>query len=194
MRSARALLPAAAVLLALAGCSAPAAEADPAEPADAEAPAETSAPSASAAGPASHWPSGAVAKRTGDIASLSLDGTTVATFSVEEISVDPSCTRADQAPSVNGHFIQLDLRVKTTAALEGTLDITAPAWSYVGDDGTVIGDVVGASATCLGLSKAMPTTVAAGETRNGAIVLDVPDAAGALILDLGGEQSWGYRF
>lgn len=176
--AAAALLP-----LLLAGCGGtPAASpsAPSVEPAT-QAPAKTDA----AAGPKSSR--GNLIKKVGEGASVTDKEKTVASFVVNSIQVDPTCTNTMTMPSEHGHFVALNVSMETDPALAESVNpqfgLAGYGWKAIADNGTTFnGNITTFAATmCLNDTERFPSALGPGEKATGTIVVDVPTPTGVLI-------------
>ncbi len=181
--------------LALTGCTpSPSESAAPTVP-----PAATpsSSPSSDAAAEPTTSDRGNVIKAVGDTFGLSAkDGSSVASFVVNAITVDPGCTSEYAEAPEHGHFVRLDVSGETTATLPDDLYFASGSWFVVADNGTTFnGDVWSmAAAACMDQTERLPNIIGAGERVTGAVILDVPTPHGVIILQSPGSGGWEWEY
>lgn len=154
-------------------------------------------PPQAAAGPEQTEPArtelGNIAKQYGEVASVvGNDGATIAEFTVGG-PTPLSCSRYAQDPT-NGRFIRLPVTLKTyddpTDQLV-LLHLGGP-WEYVSAEGRSLEASTTAAGSC---AYDVPNQLGPNRTYEFAIVLDVPDGPGALVLDPAfddGGWEWAY--
>jgi hypothetical protein len=178
-------LPVAALLLAACGAapqstpSAPTVE--PAGPQSSSAPAED----ASASGAKSSR--GNLIKKVGEGASVTDKDKTVASFVINSIQVDPTCTNSSTMPSEHGHFVALNVSMETDPALAESVNpqfgLAGYGWKAIADNGTTFNGNIRtfASIMCLNDTERFPSALGPGEKATGTIVVDVPTPTGVLV-------------
>lgn len=130
---------------------------------------------------------GNLVKKVGEGASVTDKGKAVASFVVNSIKLDPTCTNQFATPADNGHFIALNVSMETDPALAESVNpqfgLAGYAWKVVAENGTTFnGDVMsGASFFCLNDEERFPSALGPGEKATGTIILDVPTPSGVLI-------------
>lgn len=180
--------------LALTGCT-PAPSAPPASSVPPATP--PSSPSSEASGEPVESDRGNLIKAVGEAFGLGAeDGTAMASFVVNAITVDPGCTSEYAEAPEHGHFVRLDVSGETTAALTDDLYFASGSWFVVADNGTTFnGDPWSmAAAACMDQAERLPNIIGAGERVTGAVILDVPTPHGVIILEspAGGGWEWEY--
>jgi hypothetical protein len=169
---------------------------------------------ASTAPPVEHYSDGSTSER-GNIpkvvgqkaGELSADGQTrLLTFTVTRILPDPRCLNQAAPAPTNGHYVEVDIQVITTAALaddgDPSVTFTPDNWfQYPHDpDGQIAGGVgaVGAHDDCQLSVPALPESIGPAQTVSGSVLLDV--AAGTAYLsfnpghDCGCNTSWEWPY
>lgn len=200
-----------AALLLLSGCgsdatNAEAPEVDPAGPASssdeansAEAEATETAAPAEPEGEKSER--GNLIKAIGEGAGITWEGKEVASFVVNSIAVDPGCTNEFATEPENGHFVVLDVSLKTEPELaeapSPSFGLAGIGWTAIAPNGTTSNadTFSGAAFMCLDDSEVLPSALGPGEQATGKIVLDVENPEGVLVhkplfQDFGWE--WSY--
>jgi hypothetical protein len=179
-------IPLSMVALLLTGCGSPAqsAPAAPSVAAATEAPSSSTTPSAAS----NQSARGNIVKKLGEGAGFNGDdGKEAVSFTVNKITVDVPCTeKYAQAPQ-NGHFIALDVSIKTNANLatttgSGKFSMSSSDWKAIAPNGTTFnGYLSGHSYGCLADSTQVPMSIGPGENVTGTVLLDVPTTEGTLI-------------
>lgn len=170
----------AAAALLLVGCSAPA------QPEPAEAP-KSDTQQQSEAIPKSER--GNIVKQVGELAELKdEEGTLVASFTVNSITVNPECTselaEVTGTEPVNGALVGLDVTIETTPAYEAGSLLWGPwGWKAIDANGVTFNDVPLAIASCYPTEEVLAGEVGPGEKRIGKILLDVPTDSGVLVFN-----------
>lgn len=141
-------------------------------------------------GPLQHYSDGSTSER-GNIPKLvgqkagilSPDGRShVVTFTVTRIVTDPHCLNQAASAPANGHYVEVDLDVVTTAGMgiEGsdpTVTFGPDNWYFYPPDGDgLIAGGVGAFAAgddCELSVPALPDAIGASQTVSGSVLLDV---------------------
>jgi len=139
---------------------------------------------------------------------LSPDGRTrLVTFVVTRILTDPHCLNQGAPAPVNGHYVEVDLQVITTAdmGIEGsdpTVTFAPDNWYYYPPDGPgQIAGGIGASRPgdeCRLPVPSLPEPIGASQTVSGSVLLDVP--AGSVYLayapsdDCGCDSAWEWPY
>lgn len=189
-----------AALLLLTGCGseAPSAEAPTVDSAKPSAPptaaSSTSAtaepsPSATTAPAAEKSERGNLVKQVGQGASLlgGPAGEPTVSFVINSITVDAACTAEFATPPENGHFVILDVSVKTEPTLAESdipqFYMSASDWKAIAPNGTTSNANAGTAASygCLTQSESLPQTMGPAEQATGKIVLDLENPQGTLI-------------
>jgi hypothetical protein len=145
---------------------------------------------------------GNLIKNLGQGASLTdQDGTETVAFVVKKITVDPKCTEQYAQKPKNGHFVALDVSVKTTSALAktpgGNFTMNSAQWKVIAPNGTTFnGYLSGNAYGCIASDKEIAQTIGPAENVTGTLLLDVPSVSGTLIFkpflaDAGWE--WNYK-
>jgi hypothetical protein len=121
---------------------------------------------------------------------LSADGQThVLTFTVTRIGPDPPCLNQGAPAPENGHYVEVDLAVVTTAGMgidggDAAVSFAPENWFYYPPDGDgLIADGIGASRPtdeCRLSVAALPDPIGPSQTVSGSVLLDV--APGAVYL------------
>lgn len=173
--------------LVLVGCAAP--QSSPAAPtvepaAGSQTASATATPSQAGSEKSSR---GNIIKVPGQGASVTDKNKTVASFVVNSIQVDPTCTNKYAQPSENGHFIALDVSMETMPELAESVNpqfgLAGYAWKAIAENGTTFnGDVFSAAAyMCLNETEKFPSALGPAEKATGKIILDVPTPTGVLV-------------
>jgi hypothetical protein len=155
------------------------------EPAAGGSASAAASPSASTADAKS--PRGNIIKVPGQGASVTDKNETVASFVVNSIQVDPTCTNSSAMPSKNGHFVVLDVSMETTPALAQSINpqfgLAGYGWKAIAENGTTFnGDVNSFEALmCLPAAERFPSALGPAEKATGKIVMDVPTPTGVLV-------------
>ena len=185
----------------LAGCgSSPGAQPSMPDVAPASsAPPAAATPSSSAFGPAQTSPRGLLVKKVGQPAGFSNPGGEVtATFVVDKITVDGRCTGEFAEQPENGHFVILDIRVETTAAMRENdgVQINPMDFSVIGPDGVTESQLSTAAAgQCVDLTDTLqPQRYTPASKYRGKLVLDTAHPAGVLILQPPGGGGWEWTY
>lgn len=168
------------------------------QPQSPTAPASTSvAPDSSAVSPR-----GNLIKQLGEVAGVrNAAGEELVEFTVNDIIVDIPCTQGIAEPPENGHFVALDVSVKTSSNLRdaGLSDFTMDAWDFqvIGPDGVTsnAGAASVAASWCLADAVELPDTIGPGETAKGLVLLDVTTPSGILVFKHPESKgSWEYTY
>lgn len=127
----------------------------------------------------------------------------LATFVVNSIEVDPVCTGpyAADYPSVNGHFIAIDLSIETFPALAESewpqFQLNPYNMKIIAPNGTTSNKDLASSSTysCLADGETLPQNgLGPAEKATGKIVIDSEFAEGTLVITEGGMGGWEYTF
>jgi hypothetical protein len=136
---------------------------------------------------------GNIAKQYGEVASVvGNDGVTIAEFTVGS-PAPASCSRYAQDP-VNGRFIRLPVTLKTYDDPTDQLVLLhlAGPWEYVSADGRSLEASTSAAVSC---AYEAPNQVGPNRTYEFAVILDVPDRPGSLILNPAFDDGgWEWAF
>ena len=184
--------------LALAGCSnqAPAPSVDVPV---ATAPAVAAATPTSTAAPGTNE-RGNLVKAPGETAGWGVTNDDLSVkFVVDKITVDPKCTSQFASKSENGHLVQLDIRVETTATMptNAGYSMNPYSWSAIGPDGVTESSLTTAATfSCLDSKAQLPVDFSPASKYRGSIMLDTSSTTGTLIfrpafVNAGGWE-WAY--
>ncbi|MGW5924192.1 hypothetical protein ACWFPY_34810 [Nocardia fluminea] len=118
------------------------------------------------------------------------------TFTVTKITVDESCSKPSAATPTSGHFIALDMEVKTSTAYLGD-NITGfhPGndWSLVDAGGTTLPHAD--SNAVYGCHQAdWPTDMQPASTYRFRLTFDSPTPTGILVYDPAPDGGWEWAF
>lgn len=205
----KSLAPFAVVALLLAGCSATpgnaeAPEVEPANQSKQAQAAETESPAAEtpeepAEGETSSR--GNLIKAVGEGAGVTDDGVEVASFVINSITVDDKCTSEYASKPDNGHFVFLDVSMKTQPELAESVNpsfgLAGFGWKAIAPNGTTSNADAfsGASFMCLDDSDQLPSSLGPGEQATGLVVLDVENPEGVLVYKPGfAPVGWEWEY
>lgn len=165
----------------------------------------SAAPSASAstAPAAEKSERGNLVKQVGQGASLlgAPGGEPSVSFVINSITVDEPCTTEFATPPENGHFVILDVSVKTEPTLAESeipqFYMGSGDWKAIAPNGTTSNANAGTgpSYSCLTEAETLPQVFGPAEQATGKIVLDVENPEGTLIFKTPAAISgweWGY--
>jgi hypothetical protein len=129
------------------------------------------------------------------------DGSTTITFAVDSITPDPQCDSDYHSDPENGHLVQVQMRLTTSAGVDPSSYDTVGSndFKFIGSDGTTKSDLgTMAAFDCFESDKGMMTqdALGPGQAYSGYILVDVPEAAGTLIFQpsWGQQGGWEYTF
>ncbi len=202
------ILATAATLLALTACGGPVPTVDASPP-----PTPTSTPSPTA------WtrsptptppptPTGPTTNRRGNLEAAlgetailtNADGSTLVTWSIDEIDSDLKCTEEYHTKTAeNGNLIGVKLTLETHDLQESYFSLSPYDWSYIGPDGITLTDL-GTIATygCVSDGEEMHTgELQPGQKYVGTVVLDVTTDTGTLVFEpssINPESGWEVKF
>lgn len=191
-----------AALVLLTGCSGTDAPSAVAPTVDSASPTAEPSASASTAPAAEKSERGNLVKKVGQGAGLSTpEGEQTVTFVINSITVDGQCTGEFATPPENGHFVILDVSVKTEPTLAETdypqFSISQSGWKAIAPNGTTsnANPGTGASYRCLTESENLPQTMGPAEQAAGKVVLDLENPEGILIFnDAGAMSGWEWTY
>lgn len=137
---------------------------------------------------------GNVTKSVGEPFGLEGGSGPLATFTITAIDVDPSCAAADRG--VDTHHLLIDIEGTTSASLPRSLDFGENAWFFVAEETAEAVPVTGVDApvSCAGDAGAFPEVMSAGDSAEGAVILEVPAATGIVVLQVAPGFSWEWGF
>lgn len=162
-----------------AGQNSPAAESAPA--------AEPSSPESPASAEGDTSDRGNLIKSVGEGATVTNKGTQVASFVINDITVGGKCTSEFASGPENGHFIFLDVSMKTepelSEAISPNFGLAGMNWTAIAPNGTTSNaDPASAAALmCLDDADALPSSLGPAQQATGQIVLDVANPKGTLV-------------
>lgn len=145
---------------------------------------------------------GNIIKELGEGAGVSnYEKESIAEFVVNGITVDPACTAEYSAPPENGHFIALDVSVKTYPELAEDsypkFDLNPHGMKIIAPNGTTsnVNLATGPAYMCLPEIETLPSGgIGPAENVTGKIVIDSEIPAGTLVITLDGMLGWEYEF
>lgn len=192
------------LLLAVSGCSSTATSAEAPE---VDAAGESSAAATESAEPKADEPKrserGNLIKVIGQGAGVSsaVSKDQLADFVINSITPDAVCTGEYAQPPVNGHFIVLDVSIKTYPALAEeswpVFDLNPYNMKIVAPNGTTSNADLATASTygCLPDAELLPSNgIGPAESLTGKMVLDSEVAAGTLVVTNGPVGGWEYEF
>ncbi|WP_336711262.1 hypothetical protein [Arthrobacter sp. USHLN218] len=198
MKKSLACLAAAALLLTGCGSTPQSAEAPSVAPAGETSAVAKATPTATAAERSDR---GNLIKEVGQGAGISDDGTDVASFVINSITVDGKCSGQFASEPENGHILILDVSVKTEPALA---DSVVPSFGLnpfefktIAPNGTTSNADLGtaASFSCLDDSELLPSEIGPAEKATGKVVLDAETAEGVLVFHPGyAAAGWEWKY
>lgn len=130
---------------------------------------------------------GNLVKQVGEGAGMTYEGEQTVSFVINSITVDAPCTAEFATPPENGHFVILDVSVKTEPVLaEAPITdfyMTAHEWKAIAPNGTTSNASPGTAAAfmCLNQQEMLPDTLGPAEQATGKLVLDVENPSGILV-------------
>lgn len=145
---------------------------------------------------------GNLIKKVGEGAGITDNGTEVASFVINSITVDGQCTNEFAEKAENGHILILDVSVKTEPALADSVfpsfGLNPYDFKTIAPNGTTSNADMGTMATytCLDDSEILPQDIGPAEQATGKVVLDAETAEGTLVFKPGYAAAgweWEYR-
>lgn len=121
---------------------------------------------------------------------------------VSKLTLQPSCASKAVKP-VNGHFLQIDIKLEprnvgSDAAKDWTGTFRGSAWTAYDATGTVEpGTDTDQAHSCAGARALPPVTsdlLRGGGLIQGSVVLDVKSSKGTVVLDVGADGGWEFRY
>lgn len=133
---------------------------------------------------------------------LASDGSEMARFSIDSITVDGKCTGQHALKPENGHFLILDMQVSTKPSLSQAINrefLLGPndSWKLIAPNGTTSNAHVrtGAAVNCFEPAAMIPEYLGPSEKAQGKFVLDVENASGTLVYrDMNTGASWEWEY
>ncbi|WP_156756627.1 hypothetical protein [Actinokineospora pegani] len=197
------LLAGAFVLSVLTACTAHPDTASSQAALDAQHSADRAAPSASAehaADTPAKSPRGNLVKQIGEAAGVSptQGGASTVTFSIEKITVDPKCTDGFSEKSAKGHYIALEMTVKTEPTYDSDemmmFSINPYSFSVVGQDGVTETEVA-ATYPCVDPKDHLTSDALSPASQyKGVVMLESKSTSGLLVFRPAGSSGWEWAF
>ncbi|WP_162149403.1 hypothetical protein [Arthrobacter sp. Br18] len=121
---------------------------------------------------------------------------------VNSITVDAPCTGPYAMPPENGHFVVLEVSVKTAPAQPDdaypmSFSMDGGLWSVIAPNGTTSNAPAysGSTYNCLPEAEVLPSSIGPGEQATGKVVLDVVEPEGVLVYgDMTGAGNWEWAY
>jgi hypothetical protein len=144
---------------------------------------------------------GNIVKQLGEVGGINNPdgGEDLISFAVDSITPDPACDSQFHSDPENGHLVQLQMRVTTSAELtQDAYDTLGSSdFNFIGSDGVTKSDLGTMSAfDCFESDNGMFTQDPLGPSQSytGYVIVDVPETAGTLIFKPSWGQSGGWEY